>query len=66
MYTDERPDFSRELPNWMFDDGYCCGMSIGTPEIRIEGLDELAAVLALLAETSDRVCKIPSSRKGGK
>jgi hypothetical protein len=25
IYTDERPDLCRELPNWMFDEGYCAG-----------------------------------------
>jgi len=49
IYTDERPDLCRELPNWMFDQGYCAGMTLGAPEISIEGLIELAAVLALCA-----------------
>src|SRR6266851_1810310 len=46
IYTHERPDLSRELPNWMFDEGYCAGMTLGSPEISIEGLNEFAAVLA--------------------
>jgi hypothetical protein len=46
IYTDERPDLSRELPNWMFDEGYCAGMTLGLPEISIEGLEEFAAILA--------------------
>ncbi|MGA2496003.1 MAG: hypothetical protein ABSF67_24295 [Roseiarcus sp.] len=46
IYTDERPDLARELPNWMFDDAYCAGMSLGPPQVSIEALNELAAVLA--------------------
>jgi hypothetical protein len=48
IYTQERPDLCRELPNWMFDEGYCVGMTLGPPQISIDGLGELAAVLALL------------------
>lgn len=51
IYTDERPDLSRELPNWMFDEGYCAGMALGAPEISIKGLNELAAALDSLAKT---------------
>lgn len=46
IYTNERPDLCRELPNWMFDESYCAGMTLGPPEISIEGLNELASVLA--------------------
>src|SRR5215471_21849277 len=55
IYTDERPGLSRELPNWMFDESYCAGMTLGQPEISIEGLNELASVLASFA----------ANRKGG-
>ena len=51
IYTEERPDLSRELPNWMFDQGYCVAMKLGPPEISIAGLNELAAVLASPGET---------------
>jgi len=51
IYTDERPNLCRELPTWMFDEGYCAGMSLGSPEISIEGLNGLAAVLAALGKT---------------
>src|SRR5258708_2011024 len=54
IYTDERPDLSRELPNWMFDEGYCAGMTLGLPEISIEGLNEFAAVLASLGTNRKR------------
>ena len=54
IYTDERPDLCRELPNWMFDQGYCAGMTLGPPEISIEGLIELAAVLALFDRDQNR------------
>ena len=27
IYTNERPDLCRELPNWMFDESYCAGMT---------------------------------------
>lgn len=50
IYTDERPDLCRELPNWMFDEGYCAGMRLATPEISIKALNELAAVLGTLGE----------------
>src|SRR6478672_1059463 len=49
IYTDERPDFSRELPTWMFDEGYCAGMTLGEPQISIEGLIKFAAALAAFA-----------------
>jgi hypothetical protein len=32
----------------MFDESYCVGLTLGAPEISIDGLNELAAVLALL------------------
>ena len=51
IYTDERPDLCRELPNWMFDASYCAGMTLGTPEISIEGLNQLSSVLAALGKT---------------
>ncbi|HZZ22538.1 MAG TPA: hypothetical protein VFE60_08185 [Roseiarcus sp.] len=46
IYTDERRDLARELPNWMFDESYCAGMSLGPPQVSIEALNELAVVLA--------------------
>src|SRR5882757_7639531 len=46
IYTNELPDLCRELPNWMFDESYCACMTLGPPEISIEGLNELASVLA--------------------
>jgi|SRR5215217_531372 hypothetical protein len=46
VYTQERPDLSRELPDWMLDQAYCAGMSLGSPQVSIEGLAELVAVLA--------------------
>src|SRR5947207_5229736 len=54
IYTDERPELSRELPNWMFDEGYCAGMTLGSPEISIEGLNEFAAILASYATNRKR------------
>jgi hypothetical protein len=55
IYTNERPDLCRELPNWMFDESCCSGMTLGPPEISIEGLNELAGVLA----------SFDANRKGG-
>lgn len=52
IYTDERPDLCRKLPSWMFDASYCGGMRLGPPEISIEGLNELAEILAALSQTS--------------
>ena len=54
LYTDERPDLCRELPNWMFDQGYCAGMTLGPPEISIAGLNELALVLDLFDRDRNR------------
>jgi hypothetical protein len=50
IYTDERPDLSRKLPNWMFDESYCAGMALGAPEVSIKALNELATALGSLAE----------------
>ena len=33
IYTDERPDLARELPNWMLDERYCAAMSLGSPQL---------------------------------
>ena len=63
IYTDERPDLCRELPNWMFDESYCAGMTLGLPEISIEGLNELAAVLASLGANRQRGAQSHPSRK---
>jgi hypothetical protein len=46
IYTDERPDLARELPNWMFDGSYCASMDLGRPQVSIEALNELTVVLA--------------------
>jgi len=54
IYTAARPDLSRELPSWMFDEGYCAGMTLGLPQVSIEGLEEFAAVLVSLGANRDR------------
>jgi hypothetical protein len=41
IYTEERPDLARELPNWMFDETYCAGMSLGPAQVGVEALNEL-------------------------
>lgn len=65
IYTDERPDLCRELPNWMFDQGYCAGMTLGLPEISIEGLNELALVLDLFDRDQNKSAQSgPSQPKG--
>jgi hypothetical protein len=46
IYTEERPDLCRELPNWMFDEAYCGGMTLGRPEVNLASLHELDKVLA--------------------
>jgi hypothetical protein len=51
IYTDERPDLSRELPTWMFDESYCAGMTLGEARISIEGLIKFAAALEVFSET---------------
>jgi hypothetical protein len=61
IYTTERPGFSRELPNWMFDQAYCAGMTLGAPQISLEGPTELAAVLALLGENQSPATRSPLS-----
>jgi hypothetical protein len=43
IYTDERPDLARELPNWMFEEKYCAGMSVGRPQVSIEGSERTCA-----------------------
>jgi hypothetical protein len=48
IYTEERRGFSREVPNWMFDESYCASMALGPPQISIDGLNELAVVLKIL------------------
>jgi hypothetical protein len=64
IYTEERPGLSRELPNWMFDESYCSGMVLGPAEINIEGLNELAAVLAAIGKTRKRGARSrPSTTK---
>jgi hypothetical protein len=35
----------------MFDESYCAGMALGSPQVSIEGLNEFAAVLKLLGTT---------------
>ena len=60
IYTTERPDFSRELPNWMFDQAYCAGMTLGVPQISLKGLTELAAVLASLGENQSPALTVPT------
>jgi hypothetical protein len=63
-YTQERPDLCRELPNWMFDAAYCAGMTPGPPPISIDGLDDLAAVLALLGAPQSGIADLrPSTGK---
>jgi hypothetical protein len=63
IYTDERPDLCREVPNWMFDEGYCAGMTLGRPEISIEGLNEFAAVLASLGTNRKRGAQSSPSKQ---
>ena len=63
IYTNERPDLCRELPNWMFDESYCGRMTLGQPEINIDGLNELAGVLALLGANRKRGAQSCPSRK---
>src|ERR1700693_2456917 len=63
IYTHERPDLSRELPNWMFDEGYCAGMTLGSSEISIEGLNEFAAILASYATNRKRGAQSSPSKK---
>jgi hypothetical protein len=66
IYTDERPDLSRELPSWMFDASYCSGMKLGAPEISLDGLNELAALLATLRKTRQKDASSRSSKKAEK
>ncbi len=35
IYTDERLDLCRELPNWMFEAAYCAGMELRPPAISL-------------------------------
>ncbi len=63
IYTDERPDLSRELPVWMFDEGYCVNMALGEPQISIDGLLKFAAALEACTETLARGARLAPSRK---
>ena len=63
IYTDERPDLSRELPAWMFDESYCAAMALGEPQISIEGLLKFAAALAAFATQIAGARSHPSRRK---
>jgi hypothetical protein len=62
IYTDERPDLSRELPNWMFDESYCARMALGPPQISIGGLNKLAAVLASFGANRKPAARCRSSK----
>ena len=64
IYTDERPDLSRELPSWMFDASYCSHMKLGSPEISVDGLNKLAAFLVTLRRLQQRRI-VPLFEKGG-
>jgi len=61
IYTEERPDLARELPNWMFDEIYCAGMSLGPPQVSVEALDELVAALAAESKSAKRGSRLRSS-----
>lgn len=63
IHTNERPDLCRELPNWMFDPGYCSGMMLGPPEISVDGLNELSAVLMSLGANRKRGAQSHPPRK---
>ena len=65
IYTDERPDLSRELPSWMFDASYCSHMKLGSPEISVDGLNKLAAFLVTLRKTLQQRRIVPLFEKGG-
>jgi hypothetical protein len=54
IHTDLQPGYSREAPNWMFDQSFCAGMTEGPPEISIEGLNELAKLLASFGKPRKR------------
>ena len=64
IYTEERPDLARELPNWMFDEAYCAGMSLGPPQVGIEALHDLVAMLAAGSKSAKRGSRSrPSERR---
>ncbi len=51
----------------MFDKRYCVGMALGPPEISIEGLNELAGVLAAFGTNRKRSAQSrPSNELCGK
>ena len=45
LYVEVRAGLSRELPAWMADAAVCTTMSLGPPQIGIDALNELRAVL---------------------
>ena len=62
IYTDERPEMARELPNWMFDENYCAGMRLGPPEVSIEALNALVSALAAGSKSAKRGSRSRPSR----
>src|SRR6476659_9152667 len=67
IHTDLRPGYSRELPGWMLDPSCCAGMAEGSPQISIEGLNELATLLASLGKTRKRrAASSPLTAKEGR
>jgi IS66 Orf2 like protein len=40
--TEEQRGFSREVPNWMFDESYCAGMALGSRRLVLRGLTNLS------------------------
>jgi hypothetical protein len=63
IYTEERPDLARELPNWMFDETYCAGMSLGPPQVGVEALNDLVAMLAASGKSKRGPRSRPSEPK---
>jgi len=63
IYTTECPGLGRELPNWMFDEAYCSKMVLGSPEICIKGLEELAEFLGLCRQNQTQHAQSHPSRK---
>ena len=47
----------------MFDQAYCAGMTVGEPQISLEGLSELAAVLGLLGENQSSATRSQLPKK---
>ena len=61
LYLEARVGISREVPGWMCDASACAALSVGKPQIGVEALNELRAVLTAYVEDSNASGTMASS-----